>query len=104
MQGARKPSHATVPLTRILFAQFYRLFVVQLEAAEAAVKEAEQIRKVPLRRVHVLAFYKKNLSLHIRGLYCFKFFLLVCQSVVHFEMVFIGPLIHLFYSFGNVLA
>jgi hypothetical protein len=25
--------------------QFYRLFVVQLEAAEAAVKEAEQIRK-----------------------------------------------------------
>ncbi len=26
--------------------QFYRLFVVQLEAAEAAVKEAEQIRRV----------------------------------------------------------
>ena len=25
--------------------QFYRLFVVQLEAAEAAVKEAEQIRQ-----------------------------------------------------------
>ncbi len=26
--------------------------MVQLEAAEAAVKEAEQIRKVPLKRVH----------------------------------------------------
>jgi hypothetical protein len=26
--------------------------VVQLEAAEAAVKEAEQIRKVPLRRIY----------------------------------------------------
>jgi hypothetical protein len=47
------------PFNSDSFSQFYRLFVVLLEAAEAAVKEAEQIRKVPLRRVHVLAFYKK---------------------------------------------
>jgi hypothetical protein len=39
------------PINKDSFSQFYRLFVVQLEAAEAAVKEAEQIRKVPLGRV-----------------------------------------------------
>jgi len=58
--------------------------VVQLEAAEATVKEAEQIRKVPLRRVYVLAFNKK-ICASIRGLDCFKFF--VHEYVVQFEMV-----------------